>query len=559
MLIQPLKQLFQAVKSGNKAKARKLQKLLFKSHYAKLLAVRKVTQDNQGRKTAGIDGKKVLTPHQRQKLVKELESRGYKAKALRRIWIPKPGRDEKRPLGIPTIKDRAMQALVKIILEPYWEALFEDESYGFRPGRSTKDAIERIYCCLSKKTKYVLDADIAKCFDKINHDYLLSKLQCPSNIRALIKQWLKAGIMDKNTFKSTQHGTPQGGVISPLLANIALDGMIRDIKNLYPKSKRINGVREYRYQPRIIRYADDFVVIHSNLEVINECKEHITNWLKKAGLELKPEKTRICNTMDVTEIDGQSEKPGFDFLGFHIRSYPVGKHHSGKIVGKGITKLIGHKTLIKPSEKAIKAHRDKLKETIQKYKYAPQESLISKLNPIIRGWSNYYSSVCSSKTFTREDHLLWEKLRANIKTRTGKTNFQKLSKYFHYGKHGKWTYRTQDGLSLIQHRDTKIIRHSLIKPEASIYDGDWTYWSKRSNNYPNIPIRVLKLMKNQKGKCNYCGQHFLPEDVVEIDHIIPKHKGGKDVYNNLQLLHRHCHDTKTKTDMTNDCPHVNRG
>ncbi|EAM50468.1 similar to Retron-type reverse transcriptase [Crocosphaera watsonii WH 8501] len=165
--------IFQAVKSGNKGKAKKLQKLLLKSHYAKLLAIRKVTQDNQGKKTAGVDGKKALRPNQRLKLVGELRLEGYKAKALRRIWIPKPGRVEKRGLGIPTIKDRVMQALVKSALEPYWEAQFEGTSYGFRPGRSAHDAITRIYAVINKKARYVLDADIAKCFDKINHDYLL--------------------------------------------------------------------------------------------------------------------------------------------------------------------------------------------------------------------------------------------------------------------------------------------------------------------------------------------------------------------------------------------------
>uniref|UniRef100_UPI0018E52DCE reverse transcriptase N-terminal domain-containing protein n=1 Tax=Cyanothece sp. BG0011 TaxID=2082950 RepID=UPI0018E52DCE len=206
------KKIFQAVKSGNKVKAKKLQKLLLKSHYAKLLAVRKVTQDNQGRKTAGIDGTKALRPNQRVNLAYELNVKGYKAKALRRIWIPKPGRDEKRPLGIPTIKDRAMQALVKSALEPYWEAQFEGTSYGFRPGRSAHDAIGRIYSAINKKAKYVLDADISKCFDKINHDYLLSKVDCPTCMKHLIKRWLKCGVIDNGVFEDTNSGTPQGGV-----------------------------------------------------------------------------------------------------------------------------------------------------------------------------------------------------------------------------------------------------------------------------------------------------------------------------------------------------------
>uniref|UniRef100_UPI0030DD4380 reverse transcriptase N-terminal domain-containing protein n=1 Tax=Cyanothece sp. BG0011 TaxID=2082950 RepID=UPI0030DD4380 len=196
--------IFQAVKSGDKVKAKKLQKLLLKSHYAKLLAVRKVTQDNQGRKTAGIDGIKALRPNQRVKLAYELNVKGYRAKALRRIWIPKPGREEKRPLGIPTIKDRAMQALVKSALEPYWEAQFEGTSYGFRPGRNAHDAIGRIYTAVNKTARYVLDADISKCFDKIKHDYLLSKVDCPTVMKHLIKRWLKCGVIDNGVFEDTK-------------------------------------------------------------------------------------------------------------------------------------------------------------------------------------------------------------------------------------------------------------------------------------------------------------------------------------------------------------------
>lgn len=277
------KRIYQAAKSGQKAKANRLQKLLLKSYYAKLLATRKVTQDNQGKKTAGVDGVKSLSPKARLKLAQEL-GKTSKAKPLRRVWIPKPGKDEKRPLGIPTIRDRAEQALVKLALEPYWEAMFEGTSYGFRPGRSAHDAIGRIFQSINKSTYYVLDADIAKCFDKINHDYLLSKLQCPTTIRQKVKQWLKAGVMDKGMFDETETGTPQGGVISPLLANIALDGMARLINRLYPKDT--NG----KPYATLIRYADDFVVISKSKEVIEQCQIAIAEWLIPIGLELKPEK-----------------------------------------------------------------------------------------------------------------------------------------------------------------------------------------------------------------------------------------------------------------------------
>lgn len=532
------KRIFQAVKSGQKAKARKLQKLLMKSHYAKLLAVRKVTQDNRGKKTAGIDGVTVIKDYQRMKLVSNLEIEGYKSKALRSVWIPKPGRKEKQPLGIPTIQDRAMQALVKLALEPYWEAQYEGTSYGFRPGRSAHDAIERIYKAIRLGEKYVLDADIAQCFDKINHDYLLSKLDCPKDIRQLIKQWLKAGVLDNGVFDKTEAGTPQGGVISPLLANIALDGMIRDVSQSFGKADR--------YQPRIIRYADDFVVIHNDLKVILQCKTLISHWLERVGLELKPEKTRICHTLKEIDIDGNISKPGFDFLGFNIRSYPVGKHHSDKQTRYG--NLLGFKTLIKPSEKAIKAHREAIKKVIRTHRTAPQAALIKKLNPIIRGWCNYYSSVASNDTFKTEDYMVWQMLRAWTVARTGRANYENLRNYYSHGTYGHWTFQTADGFVLQKHAYTHIVRHTLVQPEASPYDGNWTYWIKRRGSYPDTPKSVSKLIRRQKGYCNHCGQSFTPDDVVEIDHIIPKSQGGKDEYKNLQLLHRHCHDAKTICD-----------
>ena len=543
--------IFQAVKSGNKVKAKQLQKLLLKSHYAKLLAIRKVTQDNQGKKTAGVDGKKSLRPNQRLKLVNELRLKGYKAKALRRVWIPKPGREEKRGLGIPTMKDRVMQALVKSALEPYWEAQFEGTSYGFRPGRSAHDAIERIYTVINSKAKYVLDADIAKCFDKINHDHLLSKVDCSYNIKRIIKQWLKCGVLDKGVFEETESGTPQGGVISPLLANIALHGMIDDIVNHFPRTKRRkDGSTNWDYKPRIIRYADDFVVLHEDYDVILQCKELIAQWLEQVGLEIKPSKTRICHTLKDVKVNGKMEEAGFDFLGFNIRSYPTGKHHSAKT---GWKKNLGFKTLIKPSKKKILAHHEEIKEVIKTNKKSSQTALIARLNPTIKGWCNYYRTVCSKETFSSEDNILWNMLRAWTASRK-KGNaplINALSKYFTYGKHGHWTFQTKE-ISLYYHAETKIMRHQLVKPEASYYDGNWSYWSKRRGNYTGTPTSVSKLLKKQKGRCPQCKQHFTPDDLIEVDHIIPKSKGGKDTYNNLQALHRHCHDVKSKNDYLYD-------
>jgi RNA-directed DNA polymerase len=534
------KRIYQASLSGQNAKARRLQRLLVKSYYAKLLAIRKVTQDNQGKKTAGIDGIKSITPKQRLELSQNL-SKYQKAKPLRRKWIPKPN-GEKRPLGIPTINDRVRQTLVKLALEPQWEARFEGESYGFRPGRSAHDAMSRIFLSIKQGEYYILDADISKCFDQINHDYLLSKIDCPSIIKAQIKQWLKAGVMDNGLFEATEAGTPQGGVISPLLANIALDGMIRLIENLFPKGT--NGNKNYA---KVIRYADDFVVISPQVEVIQQCQIDLEEWLKPIGLELKPAKTRICHTLREIQVKGNKVKPGFDFLGWNFRQYPVGKHHSSK-TGSRNQKLLGFNTLIKPSKKSIKAHADQVKKVIKSHKTAPQTALIRNLNPVIRGWCNYHSRVVSKKTFSSLDHMTWQRLRAWTVSRCGKASYKKLRKYYKKNGNRAWSFETNKGLKLLIHAETPITRHVTVRPEASPYDGNWTYWSTRKGTSFDVPKRVATLLKKQKGRCNLCGQYFSPEDIVEIDHILPTTLGGKNEYKNLQLLHRHCHDTKTATD-----------
>ncbi|MBS0014935.1 MAG: group II intron reverse transcriptase/maturase [Arthrospira sp. SH-MAG29] len=543
------KRIFQAAKSGQDAKVRRLQRLLVKSYYARLLAVRRVTQDNQGKRTAGVDGIKTLSPRQRLDLTEKIKG-SIKAKPLRRVWIPKPGKEEKRPLGIPTMQDRARQALVKSALEPEWEARFEGTSYGFRPGRSAHDAIARIYLSINKGNQYILDADIAKCFDRINHDYLLSKIHCPSTLKRDLKQWLKSGVLDNGVFEDTEAGTPQGGVISPLLANIALDGMKRLVKNMYPK-------KGTKIQVNLIRYADDFVVISPRLEIIEQCKTAISKWLEPIGLEIKPEKTRICHTLNSIEYDGNIEERGFDFLGFNIRQYPAGKYKAGKVNQSAYKDYLSH---IKPSKKAVKAHTEVIKGVIKLHKTAPQSALIERLNPIILGWSNYYSGVISKETFNKLDYKIWQMLRAWTGSRCGKANYEKLSKYFKPGtvilsngkeRHEKWLFRAKDGLLLNKHNWTPIVRHTLIRPDATPYDGNWTYWATRKGQAIGTPTRVSKLLKKQKGKCKWCGQYFTPSDVVEVDHIIPRSQGGKDEYKNLQLLHRHCHDDKTALDNVN--------
>ncbi|MBW4455833.1 MAG: group II intron reverse transcriptase/maturase [Nostoc indistinguendum CM1-VF10] len=534
------KRIYQASKRGDVKAYRRLQKTLMKSWSARALAVRRVTQDNQGKKTAGVDGVKSLTPKQRVELTGNLNL-DTKVSPTRRVWIPKPGTLEKRPLGIPTMKDRALQALVKLALEPEWEARFEPNSYGFRAGRSCHDAVEAIFSAIRLKPKYVLDADIAKCFDRIDQEALLRKLNSSPTIRRQVRAWLKAGVMDGKQLFPTSEGTPQGGVISPLLANIALHGMEERIKQYAETlpTRSGHGKRDNRRNLSLIRYADDFVILHENLTVVQRCKEIISEWLKGMGLELKPNKTRLAHTLTQYE----QEKPGFDFLGFTIQQFPQGKYHSKQ----------GFKTIITPSKQKQKVHYDRIASVIEAQKAVPQAALISQLNPIIRGWANYYATVVSKIAYSDIDDLTYQKLNAWAKRRHPKKSREWVSKrYWQSIGSDNWVFATLKSgstpLRLLNHADTPIVRHVKVKGESSPDDGNLVYWSSRMGNNPEMPKRVATLLKKQKGKCTHCGLFFRKDDVMEVDHTIPKSKGGKDEYKNLQLLHRHCHDTKTAND-----------
>lgn len=541
------KRIYQASQRGDVKAVRKLQKTLLNSWSAKMLAVRKVTQDNQGKNTAGIDGKKGLTPKERLHLVNTLEL-SHKSKATRRVWIPKPGKTEKRPLGIPTITERAKQALVKLALEPEWEAKFEPNSYGFRPGRSCMDAIEGIKAVIKQKSKYVLDADIAKCFDRIDHEKLLIKINTFPKLRRQIKAWLKSGVYDNGAWFPTNEGTPQGGVISPLLANIALHGMEKIVKEFARTlpGKKDNNEKEIT----LVRYADDFVILHPKLDVLMKAKALIEGFLNDIGLELKPEKTRITHTLEKMG----KETSGFDFLGFNIRQYPVGKYATGK---NPHGKPLGYKTYVKPSKKAVKAHYHRLAEEIDKLKSCQSQiELIKRLNPIITGWSNYYSKVNSAETFKKLDHLLTLKLIAWAKARhLHKSAKRWIGKYFGTKGKSSCVFRAiteGKNLLLTYHSDSHIQKFVKVKGEVSPYNGDLTYWATRMGKSAELPTRVSKLLKKQNGKCTECFMHFRDRDVIEVDHILPRSQGGKDAYENYQLLHRHCHDIKTKRDGTND-------
>jgi RNA-directed DNA polymerase len=532
------KRIFRAKREGNVKLVKQLQKLLVKSFAAKTIAVRKVTQDNRGKRTAGIDGIKSILPNQRLKLVNELKI-SHKAKPLRRIYIPKANSDEKRPLSIPTINDRAVQMLVKMALEPEWEAIFEPNSYGFRLGRQSHDAIQQIFGSIKGKPKWVLDADISKCFDSINHSYLLNKLgKCPKNIRVQIKAWLKAGYLEGKELFPTKEGTPQGGTVSPLLANIALHGMENVLTEWVKtwKGRKDRNLESFSF----IRYADDFVCLHESKEVIEKAKDILSDFLKPIGLQLKPEKTQIVHTLQTNK--------GFDFLGFNIRQYQIQNGKTSKHTGV----KRAYKTLIKPSKKAIKRHYEKMANTVRNNRTVKQENLIKILNPIIKGWCNYHSSAVSSEVFSKLDHLVYGVLRRWCNRRHPKKSKHWIKdRYYHQvvtkDSVRNWVFK-EGNQTLLVHADTKIERHIKVKGEKSPYDGDTVYWASRLGRSKELDTSTGKLLKHQKGKCSHCGATFIEGDIMEIDHILPKSLGGKNSYNNLQLIHAHCHDQKTSDD-----------
>ena len=495
------KHIYTASRSNDIKRVRRFQHLLMNSYNAKLLAVRRVTQDNTGKKTAGVDGITILSPKQRLDLAAILKL-GSGASPIRRVWIPKPGKTEKRPLGIPTIRDRALQALVKLALEPEWEAKFEPNSYGFRPGRSCHDAMRTIINSTQKKAKYVLDADIAKCFDHINHSALLKKLHVKGKFLRQIKSWLKAGILDEGNFSKSEEGTPQGGIISPLLANVALHGLESRLKEfvstqklLYPGGNQLSKARRADTLC-VVRYADDFVVMHDQLDIVLRCKQIVIEFLKEIGLELSPSKTRITHTLTLSpqeQVDFGVDKPGFKFLGFEIRQF-YSKFHSASVSGK----RIGYRTVVVPSEEKVVAHQRYLGSIIRKSSSLSQVELIKRLNPIIRGWRNYFgvSHALQVGVLQKLDHILYLKLRAWSK----KTKKKGKKPYWKTVGGNNWVFGPKEtNLQLATYSDHKLSLNDYvkIKGDASPYNGDDIYWASRLGTSPFLSVTQSKLLKKQ--------------------------------------------------------------
>ena len=536
--------IYKAAANKEFEKVYKLQKLLISSSYAKYLSVRRVTQDNNGKKTPGIDKVLITSPSERFKLANRLKLNG-KSSPILRTYIP-AGPGKQRPLGIPTIEDRAKQMLAYLALCPQWEAKFEAGSYGFRPGRSVADAIEAVFLGISKKPKWVLDADISKCFDQINHRYLIEKCETFPEMRKQILAWLKAGILDGEEFAFPEMGTPQGGIVSPLLANIALHGL-RERLDIHINSLGGNR-RANRQTTTYVRYADDFVVMHPDKGTLESLVKEIKEFLKPIGLELHPIKTRIIHTLEFTEISS----PGFTFLGFDvIQREKWVRMRAAFTKRESKQKFI---TLITPSQEGVKRHKLKIREIIRKHRGASQERLIQKLNPVIRGFALSKRSQISSRVFQNLDKYVFEHLWKWAKRRHPKMSKYKLkAKYWHTVDKRNWVFgvKIEDEVTmqLQYHSKIPIKRHAMVKGTASPFDGNSIYWARRTGKSILIPPIKARLIKEQDGKCGICKKFFLPDDTIERDHIVPKALGGLNRRNNVHVVHKHCHREKTNAEM----------
>jgi len=447
-----------ATREGRWGKVKALQRLLTHSFSGKALAVKRVTE-NQGRKTPGVDGVCWNTPGTKLKAIEAMKGRGYRPAPLRRVYIPKAN-GKQRPLGIPTMKDRAMQALHLLALEPIAETTADPNSYGFRPKRSCADAIKQCFNALSKEASaaWVLEGDIKSCFDHISHQWMLEHVPMDKTV---LRKWLKAGYVDKRTLFPAEAGTPQGGIISPTLANMTLDGLEKQLHRDFPKRVCRGGRIQY---PKInlVRYADDFIITGASKELLeNEVRPVVERFLKERGLTLSPEKTRI------TPIE-----EGFDFLGQNLRKY-------------------GGHPLVKPSQKNTHAFLEKVGEIINANKSASQANLIGMLNPVIRGWANYHQHIVATEMFSRVDTEIWKRLWQWAKRRhSKKTSRWVKDRYFHSIGGRSWTFavesrqRSAKGgpvwCRLVYASDTKIRRHIKIRSAANPFDPQWIpYFEER--------------------------------------------------------------------------------
>ena len=426
-----------------------------------------------------------------------------------------------RPLGIPTMKDRAMQALYLQAPEPVSETKADPNSYGFRPMRASRDAVGQCFTALAKKgsAKWILDADISGCFDNINHDWLLSNV--PTD-KVILRKWLKSGFKWNGQLFDTETGTPQGGIISPTLANMTLDGMEDLLTECYGAKRSKKAMKN---KVGLIRYADDFVITGTTKEVLEEARELMVEFLKDRGLTLSEEKTKIVHIEE-----------GFDFLGWNVRKY------DGKL-------------LIKPAKKNVQTFLRKVRGIIKESRTAKQENLVKKLNPVIRGWANYHQNQVAKETFSKVDHVIWKQLwQWACRRHPNKSAAWVRSKYFMRDGLRNWVFGTtaeddkgeKKVVKLVIASDTPIKRHVKIKGAANPYDPEFeTYFEERlcltmKESFKGRN-RLLYLWYAQDGLCPNCGEKITKDTGWNIHHILPKAQGGEDKMTNLEILHPNCH------------------
>lgn len=526
-----------AVASDDKPKIRWYTHILVKrSKATKILATYKICKENVGSRTAGVDG--IAMPSEKnegriimEKLLKSIDVE-KKPSPIKRVYIPKPNGD-KRPLGIPTLADRINQEIIRQTIEPIVEFHFLPTSHGFRPKRRCQDAVEDIFIKMSRQNqpRWVVEGDIKGCFNHIKHSHIIETLKnwkVSNQICKVIEKMLKANIVWNDEEIATIAGTPQGGVISPMLANVALTALDKEIKN-----KFVTKYYQIRceYNP-IVRYADDFVIIAESKEKAKEIKSHINIFLKETiGVELSDEKTKV------TEIS-----KGFDFLGFNFRKYTRNKKE---------------KLLIKPSKDNVKRVLQKIRDITRKCREMTPEGLIRTLNPIINGWGNYYRHVVAKVTFQNIDKEVWTMVWQWTKAKHQNTPHKSLRKtYFPKTGNRNWVFQGKDGAKLAQAKRIPIKRYVKILNDKRVYDASAKeYWETRE--YVNAKNAIYgspwitRMYTRQNGKCDWCGQPFSDKDVqnkeIHQHHMKPKSEGGNDSYGNLRLLHSTCHTSLHST------------
>lgn len=477
-----------AQKAGKWNKVKALQWTLTHSFYAKALAVKRVTS-NQGKNTSGVDKVLWSTDTAKYKAIDTLRRKGYKPLPLRRVHVKKSN-GKLRPLGIPTMKDRAMQALYAMSLEPLAETSGDNFSYGFRKGRSTADAMVRIHTLLSRRIspEWVLEGDIKGCFDHISHEWLLGHIPMD---KAMLKKWLKSGFVFNGELFPTEEGTPQGGIISPILANMTLDGIQELLASKFPIA--IKNGKEIRHKINLVRYADDFIVTGDSEEILkDEVKPLIAEFLAERGLALSEEKTLVTHVDD-----------GFDFLGFNVRRY------NGTL-------------LTKPSKDRVKKFTAKIKEVIKRNASSTQHDLIFTLNPIIKGWGEYYQFSAATETYRKVDNAIFQKLwRWCLRRHHNKGLGWIKNRYFHKIGNRDWVFSTEESerdkqCSLISLTNIKIKKYPQLKAAYNPYDPAWEdYTEQRAVIKMKFSLKgrksLIYMWEKQDRKCPLCGQPITKE------------------------------------------------